>query len=126
VIKAEYWDPGTDAAVTAWISGEGELSGLLDVMIRGGHGHPALELTRPGGSSLMVATGGTRCALVCINRLEESSHSTGGLGGPSPKPSAAPATSYSTARWTRNPSFSSLIEAFCAVPGQITGGVTVA
>jgi hypothetical protein len=84
VIKAEYWDPGTDAAVTAWISGEGELSGLLDVMIRGG---------------------GTRCALVCINTLEESSHSTGGLGGPSPKPSAASATSYNTARRTRNPSF---------------------
>jgi hypothetical protein len=50
VVKAEYWDPGTDAAVTAWISGEGELSGLLDVMIRGGRSHPALELTRPGGS----------------------------------------------------------------------------
>ena len=44
MIKAEYRDPGTDAAVTAWISGEGELPGLLDaiVMIHGGRGHPAL------------------------------------------------------------------------------------
>ena len=64
VIRAEYRDPGTDAAVTAWISGEGELPGLLDaiVMIHGGRGHPSLELTRPVGSSLMAATDGTRCA----------------------------------------------------------------
>lgn len=130
MIKAEYRDPRTDVAVTAWISGEGELPGLLDaiVMIHGGCGHPALELTRPVGSSLVAATDGTRCALVWINTLEESFHSTGGhrdrrlsmtttaagarhgRTGPSPppKPSAAPVTSYSTARRTRNSSFSSL------------------
>ena len=70
--------------MTAWISGEGELTGLLDaiLMIPGGRGHPALELTRPGGSSLLVATDGTRCAPVWINTLDESFHSTGGRPGP--------------------------------------------
>ena len=51
-------------------------------MIRGGRGHPVLELTCPGGSSLLAATDGTRCALAWINTLEESFHSTGGRPGP--------------------------------------------
>jgi hypothetical protein len=84
MIKAEYWDPEADSQVTAWIAGEGEMPGLLDavLMVRGGRGHPALQLTRPDGSSLSLATDGTRCAMVWINSLEESFHSSGERPGP--------------------------------------------
>jgi hypothetical protein len=42
----------------------------------------ALELTHPDGSALTLATDGTRCALVWVNGLGESFHSTGGPPGP--------------------------------------------
>lgn len=84
VIEATYWNAGTDSAVKVRLVRDDDLPGLLDAIlaIRGGRGHPALELTRPDGSSLSIATDGTRCALVWINALEESFHSTGGLPGP--------------------------------------------
>jgi hypothetical protein len=84
MIEATYWNPGTDSAVTVRLAGENDLPELLGAIlaIRGGRGHPALELTRPDGSSLTIATDGIRCALVWINALEESFHSTGGLPGP--------------------------------------------
>jgi hypothetical protein len=64
--------------------GEDQLPGLLNavVAICSGRGHPVLQLTHPDGSSLSIATDGTRCALVWVNSLGESFHSTGGLPGP--------------------------------------------
>lgn len=74
----------TDSVITVRGVGEEQLPGLLDavVAIRSGRGHPVLQLTRPDGSSLSIATDGTRCALVWINSLGESFHSTGGMPGP--------------------------------------------
>lgn len=84
MIRAVHWDPGTESAVRSGVSDEGELPGLPGAVLalRSGRGHPALELKRADGSSLTIATDGTRCALVWINALDESFHSTGGPSGP--------------------------------------------
>jgi hypothetical protein len=84
VAEAEYWEPATDSVITVRGVGEEQVVGLLAavVAIRSGRGHPAIQLNRPDGSSLSIATDGTRCALVGIDSLGESFHSTGGMPGP--------------------------------------------
>jgi hypothetical protein len=47
-----------------------------------GRGHPALELLRQDGSSLVIATDGPRCVLSWAKTLGGSFHSVGGSPGP--------------------------------------------
>jgi hypothetical protein len=84
VIRTMYWNPSDDSVVTGQLVSDEELPDLLSAVLElsGGRGHPAVELARADGSSLTIATDGTRCALVWINSLEESFHSAGGTPGP--------------------------------------------
>lgn len=84
MIRTTYWNPSDDSVVTGQLVSVGELPNLLGAVLElsGGRGHPAVELARSDGSSLTIATDGTRCALVWINSLEESFHSVGGTPGP--------------------------------------------
>jgi hypothetical protein len=83
MIRIRYRNPGDDSVVTCQLLSD-ELPSLLGAVIElsGGRGHPAVELARADGSSLTIATDGSRCALVWINPLEESFHSAGGTPGP--------------------------------------------
>jgi hypothetical protein len=83
MIRTRYWNPGDNSVVTGQLLSD-ELPSLLGAVIElsGGRGHPAVELARADGSSLTIATGGSRCALVWINPLEESFHRAGGTPGP--------------------------------------------
>jgi hypothetical protein len=84
MIRTRYWNPGDDSVVIGRLISDEELPNLLDAVLElsGGRGHPAVELAREDGSSLTIATDGTRCAMVWINPLEESFHSVGGTPGP--------------------------------------------
>jgi hypothetical protein len=79
VIRTQYWNPADDSAVTGQLVSEVELRNLLDRILglSGGRGHPALELVRADGSSLVIATDGSRCVLSWVNPFEESFHSVG-------------------------------------------------
>jgi hypothetical protein len=84
VIRTQYWNPADDSAVAGQLASEEDLPGLLGAVLElgGARGHPALELVRPDGSSLVIATDGARCALLWVNTFEESFHSVGGSAGP--------------------------------------------
>jgi hypothetical protein len=115
VIRTQYWNPADDSAVTGQIVSGMELRNLFERILglSGGEGHPALELVREDGSSLVIATDGSRCVLSWVNPLQESFHAlaapqgrysfstTSGAGArcpqnsrsPPAKPSNAPAAS---------------------------------
>jgi len=84
VIRTQYWNPAHDSAVTGQLVSEVELHNLLDRILglSSGRGHPALELVREDGASLVMATDGSRCLLSLVNPLEDSFHSVGGATGP--------------------------------------------
>lgn len=84
MIRTQYWNPADDSAVTGQLVSEVELRNLFDRILElsSGRGHPALELVREDGSSLVIATDGSRCVLSWVNPLEESFHSVGGAAGP--------------------------------------------
>jgi hypothetical protein len=83
VIRTQYWNPAGDSAVTGQLVSEAELRNLFDRILglSSGVGHPALELVREDGSSLVIATDGSRCVLSWVNPLQESFHSMGGPTG---------------------------------------------
>ena len=84
MIRTQYWNTADDAAVTGQLVSEADLGNLFDRILElsSGRGHPALELVRQDGSSLVIATDGPRCVLIWVNPLEESFHSVGGAPGP--------------------------------------------
>ncbi len=84
MVQVKYWDPADDSIVTGQLASEQDLPCLLDTVsnLTGTRGHPAVELIRPDGSSLSIATDGPRCFLVWIDSLEASFHSVGGAEGP--------------------------------------------
>jgi hypothetical protein len=84
VIRTQYWNPADDSVVTGQLVSEADLGNLFDRILElsSGRGHPALELVRQDGSSLVIATDGPRCVLSWVNALEESLHSVGGTPGP--------------------------------------------
>ena len=84
MIRTQYWNRADDSAVTGQLVPEVELRNLFDRILglSSGRGHPALELVREDGSSLVIATDGSRCILSWVNPLEESFHSVGGATGP--------------------------------------------
>jgi hypothetical protein len=84
VIRTQYWNPADDSAVTGQLVSEVELHNLFGRVLglSSGRGHPALELVREDGSSLVIATDGSRCVLIWVNPLEEPFHSVGGATGP--------------------------------------------
>lgn len=84
MIRTQYWNPAHDSAVTGQLVSEVELHNLFDRILGlgSGRGHPALELVREDGASLVIATDGSRCVLSWVNPLQESFHSVGGATGP--------------------------------------------
>lgn len=84
MIRAQYWNPADDSAVAGQLVSEADLRILFDKILElsSGRGHPALELARQDGSSLVIATDGPRCAVSWVNPLGESFHSVGGVQGP--------------------------------------------
>lgn len=84
VIRAQYWNPANDSAVTDQLVSEADLLSLLGrvLELNDSRGHPALELVRQDGSSLVIAADGPQCALFWFNTLQESFHSVGGTPGP--------------------------------------------
>jgi hypothetical protein len=84
VIRTQYWNPAAASAVTGELMSEAELPSLFDTILElsSGRGHPALELIRQDGSSLVIATDGPRCALSWSSALEKSFHSVGSAPGP--------------------------------------------
>jgi hypothetical protein len=84
VIRTQYWNPSDDSAVTDQLVSEVELRNLFGRILglSSGGGHPALELVREDGASLVIATDGSRCVLSWVNPLGESFHSVGGPTGP--------------------------------------------
>ena len=84
MIKTQYWNPAHDSTVTGQLMSEVELHNLFGRILglSSGRGHPALELVREDGSSLVIATDGSRCVLSWVNPLGESFHSVGGATGP--------------------------------------------
>jgi hypothetical protein len=85
MIEVEYWNPVKDSIVTGQVAGEEELVRLFAAVseLRGPRGLPAIQLIRPDGSSLSIATDGPRCCLVWTDSLSASFHSVGGDQGPS-------------------------------------------
>jgi len=83
VIRAQYWNPDDDSAVAGQLVSEADLRILFDRIgeLSSGRGHPALELVRQDGSSLVIATDGPRCVVSWVNPLEESFHSVSGAHG---------------------------------------------
>jgi hypothetical protein len=84
VIRTQYWNPADDATVAGRLMSEADLPNLLGKILElsSGRGHPALELVRQDGASLLIASDGPRCVLSWVNTLEESFHSVGGTPGP--------------------------------------------
>lgn len=84
MVRTTYWNASDDSVVTGQLVSDEELPNLLGSVLElsGGRVHPAVELARADGSSLTIATDGTRCALVWISPLKESFHSAGGTPGP--------------------------------------------
>ena len=84
MIRTPYWNPSGDSAVTGQLVSEVELRNLFGRILElsSGGGHPALELVREDGASMVIATDGSRCVLSWVNPLGESFHSMGGPTGP--------------------------------------------
>ena len=77
--RAAYFDPDRNLIVEALVNSRTDIEPLLAKTLanRSGRGHPTLELSRPDGSSLSLATDGSRAFLSWTNSLGESFHSTG-------------------------------------------------
>ena len=77
--RAAYFDPERDLIVEALVNSRTDIEPLLakTLAMRSGRGHPTLELSRPDGSSLSLATDSSRAFLNWTKSLGESFHSTG-------------------------------------------------
>ncbi|WP_353510929.1 hypothetical protein [Intrasporangium sp.] len=58
-MRAAYWEPAREAIYETDVPAEAGRA-LIDAVLghRSGRGHPALEVTRPDGSGLVVGTDG--------------------------------------------------------------------
>ena len=74
VIRSKYWNPADDSIVTGQVATEQDLFSLVIAAseLRGDRGIPAVQLIRPDGSSLTIATDGLRCCLVWVYSLGAS------------------------------------------------------
>lgn len=84
MIRTRYWNPANESAVTGQLESGAHLPNLLRKILElsSGCGHPALELVRQDGSSLVIATGRPRCARSWADTPGESFHNVGGTPGP--------------------------------------------
>jgi hypothetical protein len=85
MIEGEYWNPVNDSIVTGQVAGQKDLVRPLATVseLRGPRDLPAIQLLRPNGSCLSIATDGLRWCLVWSDSLGASFHSVGGDQGPS-------------------------------------------
>lgn len=85
MIQCVRWDEATQSLVRDEVSDDVDLRSLLDgarEMLRGARGgNPSVELVRSGGSTLTLATDGSRCLLVWVDSSGDSMHSVGGGDG---------------------------------------------
>jgi hypothetical protein len=79
VIRASYFDPGSESIVVAELESGADLDGLIGrvVGLRSLRGIPALQLERSDGSMVSLGTDGRRAVVVWLNSLEDSFHSVG-------------------------------------------------
>lgn len=78
-----YVDPVTEHIVERQVTSETDALETVAAArnLRGSRGSPAVQATRPDGSSLSVAYDGERATLVWIDSLGEPFHSVGGTEG---------------------------------------------
>lgn len=79
VIRVEWWDPATARSVAQTLDDPVPVDELVGMTLGIEHGgvHPALTFIRNDGSSLSIASDGSRAFLVWINGLEEAFQSVG-------------------------------------------------
>jgi hypothetical protein len=79
MMRASYFDPVNDKTVEIPQCSEGDVLGLLDVVmaLRSQRGHPALELTIADGATLSLSTDGESAYLGWTSSLGDSFHSVG-------------------------------------------------
>lgn len=86
MIQCTRWDEASQKRVRHEIGNDVDLRSLLDgareMLCGAREGNASVELLRPDGSSLTLATDGSRSLLVWIKASGDSAHSVGGGMGP--------------------------------------------
>jgi hypothetical protein len=77
-MRAAYWDPAREVICETDVSADAGRP-LIDAVLghRSGRGHPALEVTRPDGSGLVVGTDGQLAIVMWTDSFGESFRSVG-------------------------------------------------
>jgi Immunity protein Imm1 len=84
MVKTRHFDPDLETIVESQIDDVAEVAELMNAVLAlsSERGHPAAELVRDDGASLVLVTDGRRAALSWTNSLGVTFHSTGDLAVP--------------------------------------------